>query len=160
MIFSSPCQESLRSHGTQNCITALTVSQFDPIINTNNQHSHILFVYDALYATFPPSPQLPSDIFLLGVPNKTVFILLSLLHTLYMSYRSHSDLFNRLITIWCTARYTNLVYPYFMISQYAMDWTTRVILPVQVFLFAITFRLALGPTVFLCNKHSGIFTRG
>jgi hypothetical protein len=35
-----------------------------------------------------------------------------------------------------------------MVSQYAMDWTTGVILPVHVFIFAITFRLALGPTIF------------
>jgi hypothetical protein len=134
------------------------MSQLDPVINTNNQHSHILFIYDALHAVFPPSPQLPSDIFPLSVPKKTAFVFLSLLHTFYMSYRSHTDLFNRLITICCTARYTNLLFPYFMISQYAMDWTTRVILPVQVFLFAITFRLALGQQFSYAINTVGIFT--
>jgi len=109
------------------------MSQLAPTIYTNNQHSHILFIYDALHAIFSPSPRLPSDLFPVGVPNKTACVFLSLIHTFYMSYRPHTDLFNRLVTIWCTARCTNLVFPYFMIPQYAMDWATGLILPYKFF---------------------------
>jgi hypothetical protein len=117
-----PCQEIPRFHGTQKFITAVKISQLDPIINTNNQHSHILFIYDALHVIFLPSPQLPSDLFPWGE-------FLSLLRTFYIPYQSHNDSFNHLIMIWCKARYMNL---YDISVCYGLD-NRRYFLPAQVF---------------------------